>query len=160
GIASNDLKNPNPEVYDDAYLGFSHGIAPLSESQYGDYQNYTTILRIDPNLILDKITTPGGFVYRPSGKFPAGIPLAEQPRYNIVASVNGVERILVRDAENDRAYTRSDLGLSETDRVDYIKYDFTYAPSGMLNVGRPNYYFNVKKGYTGEVVNTFNVYGR
>lgn len=160
GIASNDLKNPNPDVYDDAYLGFSHGIAPLNESEYGDFQNYTTIFRIDSNLILDKITTPGRFEYRPNSNFPSGIPLAEQPRYNIVASVNGVERVLVEDAENNREYTRGDLGLSETERVDYIKYDFTYAPSGMLNIGRPNYYFEVQKGYTGEVVNTFNVYGR
>ncbi len=160
GIASNDQKNPNPAVYDDAYLGFSHGIAPYNESKFGDFQSYTTIYRIDPELNLDKITTPGRFEYRPNSGFPAGIPLAEQPRYNIVASVNGVERVLVENAENDRAYNRSDLGLSETDRVDYIKYDFTYAPSGMLNIGRPNYYFNVNKGYTGEVVNTFNVYGR
>ncbi|WP_054860756.1 adhesive domain-containing protein [Gracilibacillus sp. JCM 18860] len=160
GIAPNSNKNPNPIVYDDALLGFSHGIAPpLSESESGDFQGYTTIYRIDPHLTLDKLSTPGGFVYRPNSNYPAGVPLDEEPRFNIVAFVNGEEQLLVENADQGKTYTRIDLGLAESDRVDYIKYDFTYAPSGMLNAGRPNYYFSVEEGYTGEVVNTFNVYG-
>ncbi|UOQ49319.1 hypothetical protein MUN88_04125 [Gracilibacillus caseinilyticus] len=152
-------KNPNPIVYDDALLGFSHGIAPLPESEPGDFQEYTTIYRIDPHLTLDKLSTPGGFVYRPNASYPSGVPLDEEPRFNIVASVNGEEQLLIENVEQGKTYTRMDLGLAQSDRVDYIKYDFTYAPSGMLNAGRPNYYFSVEEGYTGEVVNTFNVYG-
>ncbi|SFM46563.1 anchor [Gracilibacillus orientalis] len=158
-IAPNDDKNPNPVVYDDALLGFSHGIAPLPESAQGDFQGYTTIYRVDSHLTLEKLSTPGGFVYRPSADFPAGIPLDQQPQFDILASVNGEEEMLMEDAEQNQTYTRNDLGLEESDRVNYIKYDFTYAPSGMLNNGRPNYYFGVEEGYTGEVVNSFNVYG-
>ncbi|WP_284140515.1 SpaA isopeptide-forming pilin-related protein [Virgibacillus sp. LDC-1] len=158
-VAPNSNQNPNPIVYDDALLGFSHGIAPLKESEPGDFQSYTTIFRIDSNLIFERLTTPGGFIFRPNANYPSGIPLNEQPRFNIVASVNGQEKLLVENAEHKKHYTRSDLGLLNTDKVDYIKYDFTYAPSGMLNGTRPYYYFGIKEGYTGEVVNTFNVYG-
>jgi len=160
GIAPNDNKNPNPPVYSDALLGFSHGIAPLPHSQHGDFKSYTTIYQIDRNLKFEKLSTPGRFEYRPNSTYPAGIQLSEQPRFNIQATVNGTLKTLVTNAETGRIYTRADLGLSQTDNVIDIRYDFTYAPSGMLNIGRPNYYFTVKEGYTGEVVNTFNVYGR
>lgn len=160
GLGNNDLKNPNPIVYDDALLAFSHGIAPLFESKHGDFQQYTTIYRIDPNLIFVKLSTPKGFYYRPNTLFPPQIPLVEQPRFNIVAMVNGQLRVLVENAETNREYTRSDLGLLQTDNISQIRYNFTYAPSGMVNASLPKYFFNVKEGYTGEVVNTFNVYGK
>ncbi|SDM44591.1 SpaA isopeptide-forming pilin-related protein [Sediminibacillus halophilus] len=157
--ASFDNKNPNPVVYDDALLGFEHGIAPLPESEAGDFEQYVTVYDIDRDLVFEKLDTPGGFRYKPTRDSPNGVPLNEDPRFNIVASVNGEEQTLVENAETDRTYTRGDFGLTETDEVDYIKYDFTYAPSGMLNIGRAKYYFSVKEGTTGEVVNTFNVYG-
>ncbi|ENH95978.1 cell wall surface anchor family protein, partial [Gracilibacillus halophilus YIM-C55.5] len=152
-------KNPNPVVYDDALLGFTHGISPLKESQYGDFQQYTTSYDIDPNLIFNELQTPGGFVYRPNADHPAGVPLEKDPTFNLLADVNGEERLLVEDAATGTTYTRESLGLTEDDQVSTIYYDFTYAPNGMLNTGKPKYYFEVESGYTGEVRNEFNVYG-
>lgn len=159
GLGTSAVKNPNPTVYDDALLMFSHGIAPLPESQYGDFEAYTTRYDIDDNLIFKELETPGGFVYRPSASYPNGIPLKEEPTFNIEATVDGERELLIEDAEVNRTYNRADLGISDTARVDTIFYDFTYAPSGMLNVGRPNYFFEVTPGYTGTVENSWDVYG-
>ncbi|SFL32957.1 Cna protein B-type domain-containing protein, partial [Gracilibacillus orientalis] len=158
-FGNNQTKNPNPVVYDDALLGFRHGIAPLPESEYGDFEQYTTSYDIDPNLLFKELKTPGGFIYRPNADHPKDVPLENDPVFNILAVVNGTEELLVEDADIDTIYTRSDLGLAEDDEVSMIKYDFTYAPSGMLNVGNPQYFFEVVSGYTGEVRNEFNVFG-
>ncbi|WP_208587601.1 isopeptide-forming domain-containing fimbrial protein, partial [Gracilibacillus suaedae] len=158
-FGTNQVKNPNPTVTDDALLAFRHGIAPLPESQYGEFEQYTTSYDIDPNLIFKELKTPGGFQYRPNANYPSGVPLENDPVFNIVAVVNGTEQLLVEDADTDTIYTRSNLGLTEDDEVSMIHYDFTYAPSGMLNVGQPQYFFDVVSGYTGEVRNKFNVYG-
>ncbi|UOQ87028.1 SpaA isopeptide-forming pilin-related protein [Gracilibacillus salinarum] len=154
-----DNKNPNPVVYDDALLGFSHGIAPLQESKEGDFRKYTTRYDIDPHLIFEEMKTPGGFVYRPGPDYPGGVPLTNDPVFNIEAIVDGSREVLVQEADIDTTYTRSELGISENARVSAIFLDFTYAPSGMLNNGRPNYYFGVEKGYTGDVTNIFNING-
>lgn len=159
GVGNNQDRNPNPVVYDDATLQFNHGIAPLRESQHGDFRAYTTSYTIDSNLIFKELRTPGGFVYRPNSTYPNNIPLPNEPVFNIKAMVNGVEMLLVEDADTNRVYTRSDLGLEKTDNVSVIYYDFTYAPAGMLNVGTPQYYFEVVPGYVGEVRNVFDVYG-
>lgn len=159
GVGNNDNRNPNPIVYDDEILQFRHGIAPLLESKHGDFQLYTTSYEIDPNLIFKELRTPGGFIYRPNSNYPNGIPLQTDPLFNIKAIVNGSERMLVEDANTNELYTRSDFGLEETDVVSVIYYDFTYAPAGMLNVGTPQYYFEVIPGYVGEVKNVFDVYG-
>ncbi|MGM8366647.1 SpaA isopeptide-forming pilin-related protein, partial [Virgibacillus sp. W0181] len=158
-VAPASNKNSNPTVYDDALLAFSHGIAPLPESQYGDFQKYITKYNIDSNLIFEKLKTPGGFIYRPNSNYPSGIPLKNNPVFNIEAEVNGVKQLLIEDAEMGKVYNRADLGIDETATVSAIYYDFTYAPSGMLNVGRPNYYFGVEPGYTGSVTNDWDVHG-
>lgn len=159
GVGSNQNRNPNPVVYDDATLQFTHGIAPLPQSEYGDFQQYTTSYTIDPNLIFKELKTPGRFIYRPNATYPNNIPLPNEPVFNIKAMVNGVETLLVENADTNRVYTRSDLGIEKTDDVSVIYYDFTYAPAGMLNVGTPQYYFEVVPGYVGEVRNIFDVYG-
>ncbi|WP_411953819.1 SpaA isopeptide-forming pilin-related protein [Alkalibacillus sp. S2W] len=152
-------KNPYPQVYDDALLAFSHGIAPLNESEAGDFQQYTTRYDVDENLIFKELETPGGFIYRPGGSWPAGVPLDEEPVFNIEAVVDGQRELLVEDAEKGAVYNRADLGIDEGADVSSIFYNFTTAPSGMLNVGRPNYYFEIEEGYTGDVTNTWDVYG-
>ncbi len=134
-------------------------MVPLPESEYGDFEQYTTSYDIDSNLIFKELKTPGGFVYRPNANYPGGVPLENDPVFNILAEVNGTQELLVEDADIDTIYTRSDLGLAENDEVSTIYYDFTYAPAGMLNAGNPQYYFEVVSGYTGEVRNEFNVYG-
>src|SRR5690625_7350180 len=98
------------------------------------------------NLRFEKLSTPGRFEYRPNSNFPAGIQLSEQPRFNIQATVNGTLKTLITNAETDRIYTRADLGLSQTDSVTDIRYDFTYAPSGMHNIGRPKDRKSVESG--------------
>ncbi|MCC2249809.1 LPXTG cell wall anchor domain-containing protein [Virgibacillus sp. AGTR] len=158
-IAPNSNRDPNPIVYDDALLGFSHGIAPLPESAQGDFEEYTTSYHIDSNLIFKEIETPRGFIYRPNADYPNGVPLKNDPIFNIEAVVNGERELLVENADLDTVYNRADLGISENDEVSDIILDFTYAPSGMLNVGRPNYFFEVKPGYTGSVTNEWDVYG-
>lgn len=159
GVGNNANRNPNPIVYDDAILQFAHGIAPLTESQHGDFEKYTTSYTIDSNLIFKELKTPGGFIYRPNAQYPAGVPLQQEPVFDIRATVNGVERLLIENADTNRVYTRSDLGINETDDVSVVYYDFTYAPAGMLNVGVPQYYFEVVPGYVGEVKNIFDVFG-
>lgn len=159
GVGNNANRNPNPIVYDDAILQFTHGIAPLTESQHGDFEKYTTSYTIDSNLIFKELKTPGGFIYRPNAQYPAGVPLQQEPVFDIRAMVNGVERLLIENADTNRVYTRSDLGINETDDVSVVYYDFTYAPAGMLNVGVPQYYFEVVPGYVGEVKNIFDVFG-
>src|SRR5699024_9229240 len=159
GVGNSQNRNPNPVVYDDALLKFTHGIAPLTESKHGDFQQYKTSYTIDPNLILKQLRTPGGFIFRPNATYPAGIPLQVEPVFNIKGMVNGVEKLLIEDAETGRIYTRSDLGLEKDDVVSVIYYDFTTAPAGMLNVGVPQYDFEVRPGYVGEVKNVFDVFG-
>ncbi|MFZ4451664.1 SpaA isopeptide-forming pilin-related protein [Salibacterium aidingense] len=158
-LGSNNNKNPNPLVYDDALLGFRHGIAPLPESQHGDFQEYKTLYRVDDQLIFNKLVTPENFKYRPNASFPNDIPLEEDPVFNIKINVNGNLETVVNDAEKGQTYTREDLGLESEDEVNQIRYEFTTAPSGMLNGKNAYYYFDVEPGYTGEVENTFNVYG-
>ncbi|MFD2706956.1 SpaA isopeptide-forming pilin-related protein [Salibacterium lacus] len=154
-------KNPNPTVYDDALLGFRHGIAPLSESQEGDFDGYNTLYRVDENLTFDELITPDNFKYRPSADYPNNIPLDEEPVFNILVRTESASSAstVVTDAEKGEVYTREELGLDPGDKVDRIRYQFTNAPSGMLNGSMAKYYFNVEPGYTGEVENTFNVYG-
>lgn len=161
GVGNNDNRNPNPVVYDDAILQFAHGIAPLTESQYGNFEKYTTSYTIDPNLIFKELKTPGGFIYRPNANYPAGVPFQQdqEPTFDIRAMVNGSERLLIKNADINHVYTRSDLGIKETDDVSIIYYDFTHAPAGMLNQGVPQYYFEIVPGYVGQVKNTFDVFG-
>src|SRR5690625_3285318 len=159
GLGTNDEKNKNPVVYDDAILDFEHGIAPLPESQHGDFNEYKTTYTIDDNLIFKELRTPGGFVYRPGGAWPAGVPLAKDPVFNLEALIDGEHVVLVENADVATVYTRADLGIAANAKVEQIIYNFTYAPSGMLNNGRPKYYFEVETGYVGGVRNTFNVHG-
>ncbi len=159
GVASASNRNPNPIVYDDALLAFSHGIAPLPESQYGDFQQYTTSYYIDRHLIFKELRTPRGFVFRPNANYPSGVPLRDDPVFNIEATVNGVRQLLVENAETSRTYNRSELGIETDDLVTEIHLNFTYAPSGMLNNGLATYYFDVSPGYVGPVTNTWDVYG-
>src|SRR5690625_2587078 len=159
GLGTNDEKNKNPVVYDDAILAFEHGIAPLPESQHGDFNEYKTTYTIDDNLIFKELRTPGGFVYRPGGAWPAGVPLAKDPVFNLEALIDGEHVVLVENADVATVYTRADLGIAANAKVEQIIYNFTYAPSGMLNNGRPKYYFEVETGYVGGVRNTFNVHG-
>src|SRR5699024_113 len=159
GIGNNDNKNPNPVVYDDAILGFDHGISPLGESRQGDFIEYKTTYRIDEHLIFKELRTPNRFVYRPGSGHPANVPLTKDPTFNLEASIDGQHVVLVEDAEVGRTYTRGDLGIAPEEKVESIIYNFTYAPSGMLNRGKPKYYFEVESGYVGEVKNTFKVHG-
>ncbi|WP_208559048.1 MSCRAMM family protein, partial [Marinilactibacillus kalidii] len=158
-IAPLSNKNPNIVVYDDALLRFDYAIAPLYESEFGDFREYETRYDIDSNLILERIKTPGGFAYRPNAGVTPGLPLKRDPVYTIDAIVNGQRRTLVADPEDGRTYNRNDLGLTDSDKVSAVFYNFTYAPSGMINVGKPEYEFSVKPGYVGQVENKFDVYG-
>ncbi len=152
-------KNPDPIVYDDAILSFDHGIAPLPLSKEGDFIEYITTYNIDEHLIFKELISPGGFVYRPGGGFPAGVPLKKDPVFNIEANIDGENIVLIENAEVGTVYTRADLGIASDARVNSISLNFTYAPSGMLNVGKPQYYFEVEPGYVGEVKNTWDVHG-
>ncbi|MGY4688555.1 MSCRAMM family protein [Salibacterium sp. K-3] len=154
-------KNPNPTVYDDALLGFRHGIAPLPESEEGDFQKYNTLYRVDENLTFDELITPDNFKYRPNSNYPNNIPLDEEPVFNILVKTesDSSANTVVTDAGKGQVYTREELGLNPGDKVERIRYQFTNAPSGMLNGNMAKYYFDVEPGYTGEVENTFNVYG-
>lgn len=162
GFGTNDIKDPNPAVYDDAYLGFRHGINSLQAGKEHDFTEYTTILKIDENLILEVLKTPGNWSYMPTTAFNVTprILLEREPEFNIIAKVNGKDKVLVRNAKSNYTYTRQTLGLSPTDHVSEIKYDFTYAPSG-LNAGSwAQYFFYVKPGTIGQVENSFNIYGK
>lgn len=162
GFGGNELKDPNPAVYDDALLGFRHGIQSMQEGKQHDFNAYTTIVNIDSNVIFKEMITPGSWIYAPTTGFYHSpfTPLEIDPAFNIVANVNGTERILVKNAKSATTYTRADLGLLPADHISYIKLDFTYAPTGMYSTSLARYYFNVKPGFVGEVENKFDVYGR
>ncbi|SEN91318.1 Cna protein B-type domain-containing protein [Amphibacillus marinus] len=158
GIGNADNRDPNPIVYDDAYLRFYHHISPLHHSIAGDYREYITWYNIDNNLNLDKLNIGGTPRYRPTADFPVGIPLVRTPSFNIEAFINGSRVILVENAEINQDYNRGDLGLADDDFVSIVYINFTDAPSGMSGL-HVNYYFNVEQGYTGTVTNEFDVYG-
>lgn len=161
GTGTNEVKNPNPAVYDDAYLLFRHGISSFREGQNYNFREYTTEVTIDPNLIFQEIRTPGAWRYTPTTDYwEKDILLANEPEFNIVAEVNGEERVLVTNAQSAFRYTRQSLGLLPTDKVSNIKLDFTYAPAGMQARTWAEYSFTVEPGYVGRVENTFNVVGR
>lgn len=159
GIGNNDLKDPNPIVYDDALLQFRHTINSMQEGRENDFREYNAVYNIDPNLILKEIRTPGSWQYRPTSGFPAGIPLKRNPEFNIHATVNGTEVLLITEAQSGTTYTRGDLGLTDSDHISRIRYEFTYAPAGMYGL-QASYYFHVKPGYEGPVENWVNIYGR
>src|SRR5690625_4416183 len=152
--------DPNPEVYDDAYLQFRHGIHSLRPGKKYDYDEFRTEYTIDPNLVFEKIKTPGNWVFgRNNAEARLNIPLAKEPEYNIVARVNGTFKTLVTNAAHNTVYTRADLGLSESDNVSEIRLNFTHAPAGMNSRpgGLVEYYFTVKQGASGRLSNHFNV---
>ncbi|KYG28256.1 SpaA isopeptide-forming pilin-related protein [Alkalihalobacillus trypoxylicola] len=160
-IGSNTNRDPNPLVYDDALLAFYHNISPLHESNEGDFRAYTTVMKIDENLVFKEIRTGGTaarFIYRPTNQFPEGVPFVDPPRFNIEADVNGERLVLIENADIGRIYSRSDLGIEADARVGAIYLDFTHAPSGMGGA-HPTYYFEVEPGYVGSVTNEFDVFG-
>ncbi|CAM4158756.1 adhesive domain-containing protein [Lederbergia lenta] len=161
-FGDNDIKDPNPAVYDDAYLGFRHGINSLQAGKVHDFTAYATIIRIDQNLIFQVLRTPGDWRYMPTTAFNVTppIPLEREPEFKIVAKVNGAERTLVENAKSAATYTRENLGLSPSDQVSEIKFDFTYAPAGLSAGSWAQYFFNVKPGTIGQVENTFNIFGK
>lgn len=138
---TNDNKDPNPVVYDDAWLGFSHTISPLHESSEGDFINYTTAMKIDENLIFKEMRTTGSFIYRPTNQFPPGVPFLDPPRFNIEADVDGERVVLIENAEVGVTYNRTDLGIEEEARVSVVYLNFTHAPSGMGGVNA-QYFLN------------------
>ncbi|WYQ42641.1 SpaA isopeptide-forming pilin-related protein [Bacillus sp. FSL W7-1321] len=156
---TNDNKDPNPVVYDDAWLGFSHTISPLHESSEGDFINYTTAMKIDENLIFKEMRTTGSFIYRPTNQFPPGVPFLDPPRFNIEADVDGERVVLIENAEVGVTYNRTDLGIEEEARVSVVYLNFTHAPSGMGGVNA-QYFFEPNPGYVGNVTNEFDVFGR
>lgn len=158
GIASQDLKDPNPPVYEDAYLQFRHGILSMRPGKDYDMLEYRTEYTIDPNLIFNSLRTPGNFyLARTQEEFSKRIRLAEEPTFNIVARVNGELVTLITNAEQSKEYNRHDLNLLDTDDVTEIRYVFTNAPKGMYANHVARYNFTVKPGYIGEVENHFNV---
>ncbi|NWO15098.1 adhesive domain-containing protein [Virgibacillus sp.] len=157
-VASNSQKDENPLVYDDAYLRFQHGLTAMDPGRKYDMKEYDSLYNIDDNLILDKVVTPGNWLFaRTNPEADLKIPLNREPIFDIVGIVNDEERTLVSNAKGAHTYTRSDLNLSETDYISRIIYRFTDAPAGMFPLQRPNYYFYVKPGYTGTVENKFDV---
>ncbi|GAF63280.1 hypothetical protein BTS2_0171 [Bacillus sp. TS-2] len=154
----NDNKDPNPIVYDDAWLGFAHNISPLHESNEGDFRNYTTAMNIDENLIFKEVRTSGSFIYRPTNQFPPGVPFQDPPRFNIEADIDGERVVLIENAEVRQTYSRADLGIGEDARVSAIYLNFTHAPSGMGGVNA-QYFFEPNPGYVGNVTNVFDVFG-
>ncbi|MDO7270250.1 SpaA isopeptide-forming pilin-related protein, partial [Shouchella clausii] len=157
-IGSNDNRDPNPLVYDDALLAFFHNVSPLHESSEGDFQAYTTVMNIDEHLVFKEMRTGNDFIFRPTNLFPPGIPFQNPPRFNIEADVDGERLVLVENASTQQTYTRAELGIEEGARVSAIYLNFTYAPSGMGGA-HPTYYFEVEPGYVGSVTNEFDVYG-
>ncbi|KGX84743.1 SpaA isopeptide-forming pilin-related protein [Pontibacillus litoralis] len=155
-----DKKDINPVVYDDAYLRFKHGVVSMHPGKDYDMQSYTAIYTIDPNLIFEDVKTPGSWLFaRNNSEAVLKIPLSEDPVFNIEAKVNGVSKILVTNAKHNHVYTRSDLGLTDSDKVSQIILNFTKAPAGMFaSKGNMAYYgFSVKPGYIGEVENKYDV---
>ncbi|GEN30910.1 hypothetical protein HNQ35_001376 [Cerasibacillus quisquiliarum] len=130
----------------------------MHPGQKYDMDEYRTIYTVDENLILDKVNTPGDWIFaRSNPEYGLNIPLARDPEYNLVLKIDGKPDIIIENAKHNHEYTRSDLGLSDTDQVTEILLDFTYAPAGMHAKRQVHYYFNVKPGYIGEVENRFNV---
>ncbi|MBT2653232.1 SpaA isopeptide-forming pilin-related protein [Oceanobacillus sp. ISL-73] len=159
GRGTNDNKDPNPLVYDDSILSFSHSVSPLHESKEGDFRSYTTRYEIDPNLIFKEMKTPGNFVFRPGSEYPSGVPLSNDPVFNIEARIDGNREVLIENAEGNSTYTRADLGIAEGANVGAIFLNFTYAPSGMSTSWGARYYFEVEPGYVGDVTNVFHING-
>src|SRR5699024_10974922 len=172
--------NPRPYVTDDALLEFRHGIAPLPESfpdrkgenlgRAKNFQDYRTIYEIDQNLNLEEFRAPGKFMFRPNAQHPVGNYFATQPQYRISAKLNGSDSLQVLVAADEvihgKWYTREELGLKPSDKVNEIRIVFVngykgkqneVAPGGMLAGQLPRYKFSIKKGFIGQVENKFNV---
>lgn len=161
GIGKGDSKNPNPQVgqKDDGHLKFVHGISSMKIGAIYDMKNYTSIYTIDDNLELEKIHTPGRWVFaRNNDELKMNKPLENNPEFDIILELKNGTIKEIKNAEADKIYTRKDLNLQMTDHVKTIKYYYHYAPAGMHARQRADYYFYPRKNYVGEVKNSYNVY--
>lgn len=161
---TNKEKDPNPQVYDDAYLKFTHGMSAMQIGGKYDMKSYTTIYTIDDNLNFNQLKTPGNWIYaRNRSEIAQARPLERKPVFDIILELEDGTTKIIENAESNQIYTRVDLGLNAKDKVKVIKYQFKDAPAGMfaLNNGeedsRAHYFFYPEKGYIGEVKNTYNV---
>lgn len=151
--------NPNPTVTDQALLLFEHIIVPrrfpVNKTKFFDYVDLNIEYWIDSRLILKELRTPGEWMFVPDASYDYGIPLNQEPEYDIYLTVNGTENPVpaVSNPEPDAIYTRQMLGLSDTDQVTKIRYAFTRAPAGMYSYWPADYYFYVEPGTAGVVSN-------
>src|SRR5699024_10402369 len=124
------------------------------------------------NLNLEEFRAPGKFMFRPNAQHPVGNYFATQPQYRISAKLNGSDSLQVLVAADEvihgKWYTREELGLKPSDKVNEIRIVFVngykgkqneVAPGGMLAGQLPRYKFSIKKGFIGQVENKFNVTG-
>lgn len=171
-VGTNQNKDPNPKVYDDAYLLFEHGIRGQIYSYYHSMNNWTISYKIDEKLILDKIKTPGGpvmgkdwFMGRTNAEARENKPLITVPEYDLVLiseDTKGKEnRLTIKSPEQGVFLTRKDFiaqGFVDSNRIKEVQYVFKNAPQA-VGAPRVKYYFKIKKGAVGEVENVFNMTG-
>lgn len=172
-VGTGNSRDPNPEVHDDEYLLFEHGIRAFYYGYYHDMDKYILSYKIDKKLILDKLTTPGGPVmgqdwYRARDNTESkkdGIPLTSFPTYDLVLiyeDTKGKEgKLTLKNPEQGVVLTRKDFvaaGFNNEYRIKEVLYDFTNAPYG-LATDRIKYYFKIQQGASGRVENTFNMTG-
>ena len=171
-VGTNQNKDPNPKVYDDAYLLFEHGIRGQIYSYYHSMNTWTISYKIDEKLILDKIKTPGGpvmgkdwFMGRTNAEASENKPLVTVPEYDLVLiseDTKGKEnRLTIKSPEQGAFLTRKDFidqGFVDSNRIKEVQYVFKNAPQA-VGAPRVKYYFKIKKGAVGEVENVFNMTG-
>lgn len=159
GFGNNKDKNPNPQVTDEAYLGFAHGLIAMRPGKTYDMLGYETIYNIDKNLKLEQLRTPGNIrLGRTNEEASKQIPITGEVEFDIVGIVNGKVKTLIENAEQGKRYSRTDLNLKTTDHVSQIRYIFKGpVPAGLYAGLHAQYFFSVKEGFIGQVENNFDI---
>lgn len=161
-------RNPNPTVYQDAYLQFAYRVAGYKPALRHPMENLIYTYNVDKNLILEKLSPPN-----PLWRQASTTDEYRNDKININSSVNyyyrlnfinneGKEDSKIFDKfEEGKTYNIEDMGLVKGNRVTSIDQVFkSPVPTKIANETNTQLFFTVKKGFVGQVKNTLEITGR
>lgn len=159
-------RDPDPTVYDDAYLQFSFNYYGAEYAKEHDMRDVIITYTIDKNLILQKFSPPlNKWVYGyDDEERKKNISLNDKVNYyyvfHFIDKNNKPDTITFKDFPVDSEFTLKDIGLSKGARVTKIEMIFPgTVPKRIANRTNTQFFFTVVPGTVGEVRNKIDISG-